>query len=390
MAGLITGVMGITAFGVSAGIKAGKKKDLAMIASSIPASAAAVYTKNKVRAAPLLVNMESLKKENGKAQAIVINSGIANACTGHKGMVDARKVADIAAKKIGIRESLVLVASTGKIGPRLPVEKMVGVLEQAPKLFGNTGKHAKDAAEAIMTTDSRPKQFAVRVGNATIAGIAKGAGMIRPDMATMLSFIMTDAEVSPPMLKRSLKIAVGKTFNQIVVDGDTSTNDMVIAMANGLAGKQDMKEFQEGLEHVCRELAKMVAGDGEGATKLIEVEVNGAVSEEEAAKAARAVAGSSLVKAAVHGKDPNWGRIMAALGYSGAEFDQGKVEIMIGDVVVAHEGVGAEFGIKDAKKAMSGDVVRITANLHRGKGSSTAWGCDLTEEYVRFNSKYTT
>ena len=391
MVGLITGVTGITAFGASAGIKAGKKKDLAMIASSIPASAAAVYTKNRVKAAPLIVNRENLKKENGKAQAIVINSGIANACTGHKGKMDSYKVAEIAAKKIGIREGLVLVASTGKIGPRIPVEKIAKVLDNAPRLLGNTGKHAKDAAEAIMTTDSHPKQFAARVGNSTIAGIAKGAGMIRPDMATMLSFIVTDAEVSPSMLGRSLKTAVGKTFNMVVVDGDMSTNDMVIAMANGLAGKQDMKKFQEGLEKVCMELAKMVAADGEGATRLIEVEAGEAASNGDAAKAARAVAGSSLVKAAVHGKDPNWGRIMAALGYSGAEFCQDRVEIRIGNVIVVSEGVEAGFAKKDAKKAMAGAVVRIGISLGTGgRGKATAWGCDLTEEYVRFNSKYTT
>ncbi|MFZ5814703.1 MAG: bifunctional glutamate N-acetyltransferase/amino-acid acetyltransferase ArgJ [Bacillota bacterium] len=397
--GGVTAPKGFLAAGVHADVKGkgGSKKDVAILFSQVPCSAAGVYTTNLVKAAPVILSQQ--RTQTGSLQAVVANSGNANACTGEQGMLDAEAMARSAARALGLEPEAVAVASTGVIGVPLPMERILpGIARAAASLSADGGD---GAAEAIMTTDTFPKQYAVQLelGGAlvTIGAMAKGSGMIHPNMATMLGFVTTDADVEPTALQTALKEATEKSFNMITVDGDTSTNDMVIAMANGLArnpkvmlGTALYDRFAAALEQVLIFLAKEIARDGEGATKLIEVRVKGAPTVADARKAAIAVCGSSLVKAAVFGEDANWGRVLAALGYSGASFDPAKVDLWLGDVQMMAAGTGLPFDEEAAAAVLKGKAVLFTADLHSGSAEATAWGCDLTYEYVKINGSYRT
>jgi glutamate N-acetyltransferase / amino-acid N-acetyltransferase len=391
--GGVTSPGGFLAGAVSAGVKysPGKRLDFGILYSPKICNAAGVFTTNKVKAAPVLLSRERLAK--GKAAAIVMNSGYANACTGRQGMADALEMAELAAKHIGVKKESVLVASTGVIGTMLPMERIRTAI---PKIeLTLEGGH--DLARAIMTTDRVPKEVAVKADGFTIGGILKGAGMIHPDMATLLCFLTTDAAVETAFLRQALKKAVTVSFNMISVDGDNSTNDTVVIMANGAAGGKSItkgsrkaKIFQQTLNKVCIYLAREAARDGEGATKLIEAKVSGALNIKDAQRAARTIVSSSLVKTAVYGSDPNWGRVLAAAGRSGAALEESKTELYIGDTRVVKDGAPTAFDIKSVVKHMKDKEVNITLNLHIGKAEATAWGCDLTEEYIKTNAEYTT
>lgn len=392
--GGITAAGGFRAAGVSARIK-NQKKDIALIYSECPATAAGTFTTNRVKAAPLLVTMPRVA--SGSAQAIIANSGNANACNGPGGIGDALLMARETARALNLPEEMVLVASTGVIGQPMPMDRILPGIGKAVAELSREG--GQDAAEAIMTTDTALKECAVSFDlagkRATVGGIAKGSGMIHPNMATMLCFITTDAAVSPGCLQKCLKKVVDKTFNMITVDRETSTNDMVLLLANGLAGNTvinkdgpEMDAFAAALEAVCGVLARAIARDGEGASHMIEVEVRGARTLEDARLAARSVAGSNLVKAAVHGADANWGRIMCAAGYSGAGFDPGKVDVFLGSEQVVAAGSRVDYSEDRAREAFLAPVVRIVIDLGDGAHSATAWGCDLTEDYVRINGSY--
>lgn len=391
-----TAPLGFTAAGVAAGIKNGKK-DVALLVSDRPAAAAGVFTLNQVKAYPVLVTMRHL--EDGTARAVVVNSGNANACNGPRGMGDAEAMAAEAGRLLGCPADHVLVSSTGVIGQPMPMDKVLGGIRRAAAEL--TPEGGADAAVAIMTTDTVPKEAAVTVEldgrPVTVGGMAKGSGMIHPNMATMLAFVTTDAAISPGLLKNALFRAVDKTFNMITVDGDTSTNDMVLVLANGASGNPPVENegpaytaFCAALEEVCRRLAVAVARDGEGATKLLEVRVQGAATERDARMAARAVAASSLVKSAVFGNDANWGRVLCAAGYSGASFNPGAVDIYLGDIKVAERGGALPFDEDAASKVLAADHVVFTINFKQGSGAATAWGCDLTYDYVRINGSYRT
>lgn len=395
--GGVTAAKGFLASGVPAGLKKDGKLDLALIFSEKLASAAGAYTTNLVQAAPL--ELTRSRVDGGKAQAIIINAGNANACTGARGLPDAQEMARFAAELLKLSEEHVLVASTGVIGVPLPVEK---ITTATPAVVASLSKENHVAAsQAIMTTDLVAKEYAVQMqiknNTVTIGGMAKGSGMIHPNMATMLSFITTDAAISSETLKLALKRVVDRSFNMITVDGDTSTNDMLVVLANGMADNQEIKVDTEdyrlfcgALLEVCIALAKMIARDGEGATKLIEVNVTGAPSKTDAALAARSVTGSNLFKAAVFGRDANWGRILCALGYSGAKFDPAQADIFIGDVQVAKDGGAVMFDEEGATELLGQDPVHIFVDLKSGSYSATAWGCDLTYDYVRINGSYRT
>ncbi len=393
--GSITVVEGVLASGVSAGVKRSKEKDLALIFCREPAVAAGVFTTNLMKAPPVLLTQSRVK--SGRAQAIVANSGNANACTGKAGFEDARRMAQIAAEELKIAPEMVLVASTGVIGVRLPMDRIERGIRQAVKSLSPKGGH--NAARAIMTTDKLPKECAVSLMVAgkevRIGGIAKGAGMIRPNMATMLCFLATDVSITAEMLQSALKESVDLSFNRITVDGDMSTNDTVLILATGEAGNPQIKEkdeayaqFREGLDYVTRKLARMIVEDGEGATKLVTVTVKGARNESEAEMAARAVAESPLVKTAIYGMDPNWGRVAAALGYSGAVFDPEKVQIWFDDLQIVDNGVATDYDEDSARKLLMKNNLRITANLNAGDAEATIWTCDLTDEYIRINASY--
>jgi len=391
--GTVTSPQGFLAGAVKAGIKKGQGKlDLAILCSEKPCVAAGVFTTNAIKAAPVILSQEHLKA--GKAQAVVVNSGCANACTGDSGMADAVDMASSAAGKLGLSTEDVLVASTGVIGVPLPMERVrAGIRKVA---LTREGGH--ELARAMMTTDTFPKEIAMSVeskpGKFTIGGVAKGAGMIHPDMATMLCFLTTDAAVEARFLKSALQKAVNVSFNMITVDGDTSPSDTVVILANGLAGTETINSgngelFQKALDEVCLYLAKCVARDGEGATKFIEVCVEGALDERQARLAARIIAGSPLFKAAVHGNDPNWGRAVAALGRSGAKVDERKLEVYLNDVCVMKQGSPVPFGKQELSTSLSGKEVAVRLSLNLGGGKAVAWGCDLSEEYVTINSAYT-
>ncbi len=388
--GTVTSPQGFLAGANSAGInnKADGKLDLGILFSEEPCVASAVFTANRIKAAPLVLSQQRLKQ--GKAGAVVVNSGNANAFTGEKGLADAAEMARLAAEGIGILPDDVLVASTGVIGVPLPMKRIRANIDQI--ILSRDGGH--ELARAIMTTDTKPKETAVRVrvgdSEFTVGGIAKGSGMIHPDLATLLCFITTDAAVEKGFLKKALKEAVDISFNMVSIDGDTSPNDMVLLMSNGRAGDVPADAFQQALEQVCIYLARAIAGDGEGATKLIEVTVAGAPSGLEARKAARTVVGSALVKAAVHGADPNWGRIMAAVGRSGVEVVESKLDLYIGDIAVVRAGSPQPFNRRGLIQLLKGDEVTISLNLNLGSGKATAWGCDLSQEYVTINSEYMT
>jgi glutamate N-acetyltransferase / amino-acid N-acetyltransferase len=389
-------VPGFKAWGIHCGIKKTDKKDLAIIYSDRDAAVAGVFTKNRVKAACVLLDASKVK--SGKGQVIVANSGCANACTGKRGMADARATADIAARELGVSPEAVYLASTGVIGEFLPMQKLEAGIVTAAGLLSPAGW--EQTAEAIMTTDLYPKLSIVQeeIGGKTItvAGIAKGSGMIHPDMATMLCFIMTDASIASPLLKKCLLASVETSFNSITVDGDTSTNDMILCMANGAAGNKriaagtrEQKKFQACLDSVTRSLARQVVRDGEGATKFVEIVVRGAKNPAEAKRAAVTVAKSSLVKTALFGEDANWGRIMAALGYSGVEMDENRTDISIGKAKLVEKGLGqGKAADREAALALKQREVQITIDLHKGKAESTIWTCDLSNEYIKINAAY--
>lgn len=386
---------GFKAAGVHAGIKH-KKKDLAILVSEVPASVAGVFTTNAVQAAPLLVTKEVVYYTK-KMHAMIVNSGNANACTGKQGLADAYEMQALAAAKLDIEKNLVGVASTGVIGEIMnmePVKKGVELLELDDSLESGI-----DFAQAILTTDTVMKNttYATIIDGkeVIVAGTAKGSGMIEPNMATMLGFITTDANIESDVLQATLKEITDLTFNAITVDGDTSTNDTVVVMANGLAGNDtltpahpDWENFYTALRLVAEDLAKAIARDGEGATKLIEVFVEGAVSDEEARKVAKSVVGSSLVKSAVFGCDANWGRIIAAVGYSGQTVDPHKITIQIGGATMVENGEPIKFSEEELLVILKQPEVKIYVSLGLGEGSGIAWGCDLTYDYVQINASY--
>ena len=402
---LITGgvcaAKGFTAGGIHCGIRKNHtKKDLAMVLSSVPASAAAVYTTNLVKGAPLTVTKEHLA--NGKARAVICNSGNANTCNAD-GIQIAEAMCAETAKALGIEASDVIVASTGVIGQSLDLTPIKAALPALASSLSETG--GDDAAAAIMTTDTVDKQAAVEftLGGKTcrLGGMAKGSGMIHPNMATMLVFITTDAAISPEMLRKALSSDVQETFNMVSVDGDTSTNDMVTLLANGLAGNEeitaegpDFTLFMKALNTVTMALCRMIAGDGEGATRLLECVVTGAPSREVARVTAKSVICSSLVKAAMFGADANWGRILCAIGYSGAAVDVGKIDVGFrsakGEIPVCKNGAGIPFSEEKAKEILLEKEIDILVGLNDGPETATAWGCDLTYDYVKINGDYRT
>jgi glutamate N-acetyltransferase/amino-acid N-acetyltransferase len=389
--GGITSPKGFLAGAISAGIKYVNRPDLGVLYSEAPCAAAAVFSTNKVKAAPVILSQQRL--QGGRARAVVINSGCANACTGKRGMKDAAQMAELTAKQLEVAADDVLVASTGVIGTMLPMERIKAGLEDI-RLTADGGH---ELARAIMTTDTVPKEVAVSADGFTIGGMAKGSGMIHPRLATMLCFLTTDAYVDAGFLKAALKEAVDISLNMVSIDGDDSTNDMVLIMANGKAGGEPIvvggkqaKAFQEALNKVCIYLAKAIARDGEGATKIIEVNVSGAASVDDARIAARTIVSSALVKAAVHGSDPNWGRVIAAAGRSGAELEEDKLYLEIGGICLVKDGAPVPYDKGKVVKHLDGDEVRIDLKLNAGGAAATAWGCDLSEEYVTINSEYTT
>ena len=390
-------VPGFLTGGIEAGIKEAGKKDLALLFSEVPAAAAGVFTKNAFKAAPVLLDIKRVRK--GVAQAVVINSGNANAATGRQGYDDAREMAAAVARRIGIREELVLVASTGVIGKRLPLEKIV---DRIDALVGNLRPSGiEDAEEAIMTTDSYPKiecrKVALESRTVTICGIAKGAGMIEPHLATMLSFVLTDAAIGPDCLKPLIRRAVERSFNCISVDGCMSTNDTVIIIANGKAGNRPLTgsskalpRFERALTDCLESLARAIVRDGEGATKVIEVVVQEARSENEARKVAYSVANSNLVKTAFYGKDPNWGRVVAAVGAAGVPVPAESVELYFDDLLLFRRGAGVPAGAERLKSIMAQPQVKVTVKIGMGLKSARIFCSDLTLDYVRINAHYTT
>jgi glutamate N-acetyltransferase/amino-acid N-acetyltransferase len=379
--GSVTAARGFRAAGLAAGIKASGKKDLALIVSDSPATVAATFTTNQVKAAPVKLDMEYVK--SGRARAIVANSGNANACTGKIGMLHAKAMATSVARRLGCSDSDVLVCSTGRIGVNMPIVKIEAGIKKLLKLVAPNGGHA--AAQAIMTTDTFPKECAVRVGKVHIGGIAKGAGMIQPMMATMLGFITTDAAIPRAVLQRALKTAVNHSFNRISVDGDTSTNDTVILMANGAAGHVPLHAFQEALNFVCLELSKMIVQDGEGVSKFVTVNVHSAASDRDAEAAARTICNSVLVKTSWCGGDPNWGRILDAIGYSRAKVREELVDIAYDGVPAVRRGVPAKTPLAKLKKIVVRPTFTIDIHLHLGRGHCAMHTCDLTEKYVELN-----
>ncbi|WP_407270241.1 bifunctional ornithine acetyltransferase/N-acetylglutamate synthase [Radiobacillus sp. PE A8.2] len=394
--GNVTTPAGFKAGGLHCGIRK-SKLDLGWLYSDVPASAAGVYTTNLFQAAPLKVTQESIAKEN-KLQAIIINSGVANACTGEQGLRDAYKMRTKFAETIGIEEHHTAVASTGVIGELLPMDKIEDGIN---RIKDQENGFVSRFETAILTTDTKEKaaaiQFEIDGQTVSIGGAAKGSGMIHPNMATMLSFITTDANIDDAALSQALKDITNKSFNMITVDGDTSTNDMVLVMANGKANNQKLSPahpewdvFVQGLGDICALLAKEIARDGEGATKLVEVQVTGAGSDEAARAISKSVISSNLVKTAIHGSDANWGRIITAVGYSGQKLDPDQVSICLGPVSVVKKGVPVNFNEDEAKQYLLQDNITIYVELGDGNGEGTAWGCDLSYEYVRINASYRT
>jgi glutamate N-acetyltransferase/amino-acid N-acetyltransferase len=394
--GGITAPQGFKAAGVSAGIKARGGLDLALIVSDRPAVAAAVFTTNRAQAAPVLVSREHLARSGGRARAIVVNSGCANACTGEAGLDVARGMAAETARLVACPPEQVLVASTGVIGVDLSLDKVrIGLPAALEALAGSSGSKA---AEAIMTTDPFPKEAAARVTIAgrdvTIGGMAKGSGMIEPMMATMLGFVTTDAAVPSDLLARALREVVDDTFNAITVDGECSTNDCVMFLANGASGatvtEADYDRFAHALKTVCLRLALGIVRGGEGATKLVTVTVAGAASASDARKAAKAIANSPLVKTAIHGGDPNWGRLIAVAGRAGVPFELSRAAVHIGSIVLFEGGRPYDDNAPQAAAYLKNSDVALTVDLGAGGASSTVWTCDLSAEYVRINAEYRT
>ena len=390
---------GFVSGGVACGVRGERGLDLGLLFSERACVSAGVYTRNAFKGAPLAPAREAV--EAGLVRAVVVNSGNANAATGRQGITDAHTMQKAAAGALGIPPGEVAVASTGVIGERLPIERIEGCI---PEAAGALGREGSGFAEAILTTDTRKKEAAVRVplggGYVTVGGVAKGSGMIEPDMGTMLAFLTTDAAVARDCLQQTLARAVDASFNRVTVDGDTSPSDMALLLANGAADNEPLTldspeypAFIEAVEEVTKHLAREIARDGEGATKLVEATVEGARGEEQAAALAKSIVGSSLVKTAVAGEDANWGRVLVALGYSGAEFDPADLTLYFGGLKVFEGGEPVPHDEAEANRTLAGDEVEIRAVLaggESGKASATAWGCDLTYEYVRINGSYRT
>ncbi|MFR5521357.1 MAG: bifunctional glutamate N-acetyltransferase/amino-acid acetyltransferase ArgJ [Lachnospiraceae bacterium] len=400
--GGVTAAKGFLAAGVEAGIKYQNRKDMAMVYSKTPCRTAGVFTTNVVKAAPVLWDKEVVESE-WEAQAIVVNSGIANACTGKLGYEYCRETAGAAADALEISPQSVLICSTGVIGMQLPMEKMTEGVRMLAKAIKPGEEAGTDAAKAIMTTDTRNKQVAVKVTiggkEVTIGGMCKGSGMIHPNMCTMLAFVTTDVNISKKLLQEALSADVQDTFNMVSVDGDTSTNDTLLVLANGQAGNHEITEkgadydtFVEALHYVNETLAKKIAGDGEGATALFEVKVIHADNKEDAKTLAKSVITSSLTKAALFGHDANWGRILCALGYSGAKFDPEAIELYLessaGKILIFKDGMAADYSEEEATRILSCSEVTALVDMKMGEAKATAWGCDLTYDYVKINADY--
>ena len=400
-AGGVTAAQGFQAIGICAGIKK-NKKDMAMIRSDVPCTVAGTFTKNIVKAAPVKWDRE-LVSSGKKMAAVVVNSGVANACTGEEGYGYCKDTAQLAAELLGTETDRVLVASTGVIGRQLPMDKIKEGIKTMVPLLSDTTEAGSMAAEAIMTTDTVKKEIAVVTcidgKMVTVGGMCKGAGMIHPNMCTMLSFVTTDACISKEMLQKAFSQIVEDSYNMISVDGDTSTNDTALVLANGLAGNKEImeedenyKKFYEALEYVSIYLAKQLAGDGEGATALFEVKVIGAETKEQAVTLSKSIITSNLTKAAIFGHDANWGRILCAMGYSGANFDPEKVDLFFesaaGRLQIIENGVALDYSEEEATKILSERTVTAIADVKMGTASATAWGCDLTFDYVKINADY--
>ena len=400
--GGVTAAKGFEAAGVEAGIKYKNRMDMALVYSQVPCKAAGTFTTNVVKAAPVKWDYQVVH-ESEYAQAVIINAGVANACTGAEGYGYCLDTAKAAAKTFGIAEESVLVASTGVIGMQLPMDKILAGVEKLAEAKGDSLEHGTLASKAIMTTDTVNKEIAVEfeVGGkkAVIGGMCKGSGMIHPNMCTMLGFVTTDVNISKELLLKALQEDVKDTYNMVSVDGDTSTNDTVLLLANGLAGNaeiteenEDYKTFCEALNVVNTFLARKIAGDGEGATALFEVKVVNAASKEDAVILSKSVVTSSLTKAAIYGHDANWGRILCALGYSGVQFDPEKVDLYFesaaGKLKIIENGVSTGYSEEVATKILSEEEVTAIADMKMGEYSATAWGCDLTYDYVKINADY--
>ncbi len=398
--GNITTPKGFRASGVHAGIKK-SKKDMTLIVSDVPCEAAGVFTTNKACAAPVIVSKENIK--TGKLQGIIVNSGNANACTGQQGVLDAKEMIDATAKALNISSEKIIVSSTGIIGVPMPMSIVKAGIQKAVEALSYEG--GKDAAEAIMTTDTMAKSIAVKLEidgkEVTIGGIAKGSGMIHPNMATMLSFVTTDINIEGDFLRKYLKEMTNKTYNMISVDGDTSTNDMVAVLANGLAGNSTMNEnhpqkdkFLKAFYFVHEYLAKTIVRDGEGATKFIEVEVLNALTVEDARKSIKSILNSSLVKTAFFGEDGNWGRILCSIGYSGVDFEMQKISICLcsegGRVKIVEAGQGTGFLEADIDKVLKHQDINVIVDFNMGVETAKGWGCDLSYDYVKINGAYRT
>src|SRR5215210_1107000 len=387
---------GFMASGVACGIREAGRRDLGLLFTAFPCETAAVFTRNAVKGAPLVVTREAV--ESGGVRAVVANSGNANTATGEGGVEDARFMQELAAAALGIDIPEVAVASTGIIGVRLPMDRISSGIRAAS---GELKEEGAGFAESILTTDTRAKEAVVRIEvgdrTVTVGGTAKGSGMIHPNMGTMLAFLTTDAAVEKDCLQETLQRVTERTFNRVVVDGDTSPSDMALLMANGAAGNElltvdslDYPIFAKAVEGVARTLAREIARDGEGATRLVEVAVEGAASEESAAALAKSIVGSSLVKAAIFGEDANWGRVLTAMGYSGEVFDPDGVELWFGPIKVFSGGEPVPHEEAEANATLASEEVKITLRLREGDASATAWGCDLSYEYVRINGSYRT
>lgn len=400
--GGVTAAKGFEAAGVEAAVKYENRKDMALVYSTVPCRVAGTFTSNVVKAAPVLWDRDVVEN-SPYAQAVVVNSGIANACTGKQGMDCCKAEAEHLGKLLGIPENSVLVASTGVIGKQLPLDRITAGIEKLAAAKAATPEAGMDAARAIMTTDTVHKQIAVQFQaggrTATMGAMCKGSGMIHPNMCTMLGFITTDVNISKEMLQKALSADVVDSFNMISVDGDTSTNDTLLVLANGLAGNDeittegvDYDAFCEALHYVTTYLARKMAGDGEGATCLFEARVVGAASKEEARILARSVVCSSLSKAAIFGHDANFGRFLCALGYSGAKFDPENVDLYFrsrsGEIHIFGNGVACDYSEEEATKILSDPEVTVVADMHMGKAEATAWGCDLSYDYVKINADY--
>ena len=402
--GGVTAPKGFKAASIAAEIKYKNRTDMAMVYSDVPCLAAGTFTSNVVKAACVLWDKEIVETKDF-ARAVVVNSGIANACTGKEGFDACRKTAEAVESALGVPADSCLVASTGVIGMQLPVDKLVNGVNGMAKILSDSKEAGSDAAKAIMTTDTIPKEVAVtfEVGGKTITlgGMSKGSGMIHPNMCTMLGFLTTDLSIEKSLLQEALRDVVQDTFNMITVDGDTSTNDTLLILANGLAENEkitekgaDYETFVNALYYVCEFLAKKMAGDGEGATKLFEAKVVNAKSKEDARTLSRAIVASNLSKAAIYGCDANFGRFLCAMGYSGADFDQNDVELFFeskeGRLQVFDKGTPIVFDEDVATKILGAAEVTIFVDMHEGEAKATAWGCDLTYDYVRINAEYTT